>query len=107
MKNSKRIIAREWIIFLSSLFIGVSLTLAGFYLREPRYSYSNKPSHIITNFEIPPPPAKIRLNPVDDFFICFFNRNYWLQTWLTVLSVYFVVQLVRSVLWSIKTLKTR
>jgi len=87
--TTKRIIAREWVIFLSSLFIGLVLTMGMFFLNP-------KPTAVY--WYVP---------PFQDFLNCLTDSYYWFQTWLSVLSVYILVQLVRSVLWSIRMLKSK
>ena len=160
--TTKRIIAREWIIFVVSLALGFAITLAGFYVRETRYLYrfnvldnlassikdlpqysqwyqyqiaenvarvlsstdtarTNKFARALailpqyngwTETSLIHEVANLRrnilipINPANDFLSCLFGY-YWLPTWLTIFSIYVLVQFVRSILWSIKTLKSK
>jgi hypothetical protein len=85
MKPNKKLLAREWLIFLSLFIIGFFSTpliyFNGFY-----YGY-----HYYSRFYV--------------FIAHLHSPYYWLETWLAVLAPYLAVQIVRSVIWSIRSIK--
>ncbi|HCA78679.1 MAG TPA: hypothetical protein DEP53_02990 [Bacteroidetes bacterium] len=51
-----------------------------------------------------PPPITVSFQKCAEQL---FSKNSWFHTWVAVLFLYLVFQLVRSLLWSIKTLRTK
>ncbi len=87
--TTKRIIAREWIIFIPSLILGFLIALITFdALVSKWYQYS-------------PPSA------LTELLGHLFGRDFDLSAWMFVLAPYLILQIVRSIIWSIKTLKSK
>ncbi len=85
---TSRTVAREWMIFLPSVIFGFLIALVAFdALVDKWYHYA-------------PPSA------LSELLSQLFGR-FRLSTWLFVLAPYLIIQLSRSIIWSIKTLKTK
>jgi len=83
--TTKRRIAREWLIFLACLISGfIILYLLGLNSR-------------------PSTPGRV----FSDLMTALFNdRQAWIG-WLLILAFYFIVLIVRSIIWSVNTLRRR
>jgi hypothetical protein len=76
----RKVIAREWLLFIGLLALGLILI---------------------------PPVLEVLLpgqRRVSDFYAGLFSRQEWGITWLIVLGPHLVVQLLRSVVWAIRVL---
>jgi hypothetical protein len=135
--TTKRRMAREWLIFLAAITLGLLITYSVFYLgRNATWDYVQAdekriPEHQrwlireINGFEFEGRPMSVRYfskpkNPgdlVNDLFgqssiigasrirLSVGGHENALKLWLCVLSPYFVFVLVRSILWSVKTVR--
>jgi hypothetical protein len=95
-------VAREWLIFLGCVIAGLFVTYLAIYANAPVYDYSREQVIKYKNpgdmFNVLMAPFGERRNQrhLDDDFV---------NQWLLTLCPYFVVNLLRSVVWSVRTLK--
>ena len=85
-QTTKRVIAREWLTFVVLLAVG--LTIA--------------PLVVITIAE-----KKVKLAMLPAFYEALFSRDDWVRAWLVALAPYIIYQLGRSLVWAVKTAKSR
>jgi len=83
--TTKRRIAREWLIFLACLVIGfIIVYLIAWNFRNPDWT-----------------PGRVFQEVMKELFT---ERDAWIG-WLFVLAPYFIVLVVRSIIWSVNTLR--
>ena len=83
--KAKKIIAREWLIFLVAIPIGIIFSVF-MYFTNSQSSFSYGLSRLFDRL---------------------FSRWHWFNTLFSILSPYLVFQLFRSIYYSVKRLKTK
>lgn len=81
--NYKPIIAREWMIFLVSIIIGVIFSTIVYFMDKPNYTFSTGLIDLMEHLS---------------------SKWYWGKTLLSILVPYFIVQIIRSIYYSLKIL---
>jgi hypothetical protein len=82
--NKKRI-AKEWLFFLGALGFGFSIL----------------PTILLLILN-----PKPQLKDLANFYSALFNRSEAFHAWLFALSPYFLLQLIRSIVWAIKAIRS-
>jgi hypothetical protein len=82
MKLNRKVIAKEWIIFISSFVFGILILPAILTL-------------LFTQ----------GLKELGGFYEALFENRDFLVPWLVVFSPYFFIQIIRATYWSIKQMK--
>lgn len=117
---TKRTIAREWILVLTSIIIGFFSTWGLFYDSSHKWSYATpKPawkryadivepsakSSILQDADAA--PSKVFTNDLGLLIEHMTSRVYWKQVWLSILFPYLIIQILRSIVWSIRILRSK
>lgn len=137
MNISKKAIAREWVLLLASLIVGFLTTWGLFYNSSHKWSYptprppwerysekqSFDPDAYLAKKTHTATPKRFddildTNNVVWDSPIVFTNdlnsliehltgRGYWKQVWFSILFLYLIIQILRSIIWSIRILRAK
>jgi hypothetical protein len=115
MKHIKRFVAREWLVFLACLVIGLSATYFGAYYPEQwtgRYKEAELTSKQVDQWlanstvDFTPLVPIMRRYTVPEFFHDLSrNRSHIDYLWLRVLSPFLGLCFLRSVFWAAKKLR--
>ena len=96
MNIPPKAIAREWILFLASLIIGFLTTWGLFYNSSHRWVPYHTPIgrfDDVLDMAIAAPPTNT--NDLRSLIEHTTSKWYWMQTWLSILAPYFIVQVTQ------------
>lgn len=86
MGNYKTIIAREWMIFLVSIIIGVIFSTLVYFMDNTNYTFYKGITDLIEHLS---------------------SKWHWGKTLFSILIPYFIIQIIRSIYYSLKILLTK
>jgi hypothetical protein len=102
-QRTKKIVAREWLIFIAILLVGLILTPAIFFHTYTVPMYGTRTNTFdFTGIEM---KATRPVGVVEQFADHLFARWYWLQTWATVLCPYVIFLFARSLYWALRAIR--
>jgi hypothetical protein len=101
-------IAREWLIFLGCIIAGLLITYFAVYSSTPVYQYKEgQGGEVFMKYKNPGDMFNDLLSPFEGYGHYRRMSHDFGVAWLLTLSPYLTFSLLRSILWSVRTLQEK